>query len=51
MFENHRKSRIHIVSGASGQKLFENAKNGQFGESLKNWKLVSNSDSRQVTFN
>ena len=34
----------------SGQKLSKNAKNGQFGDVLKNWSLRSNSVTRQVNF-
>ena len=34
----------------SGQKFVKNAKNGRFGEFLKNWSLRSNSVTRQVTF-
>ena len=36
---------------SKGQKLVENAKNGQFGECLKIWSLSSDSVTRQVTFN
>ena len=41
-------SYVYILSG---QQLIENAKNGQFGEFLKNWSLRSNSVTRQVSFN
>ena len=41
-------SYVYILSG---QKLIKNAKNGQFGEFLKNWSVQSNSTTRQVNFN
>ena len=34
----------------SGQKLLKSAKNGQFGDFLKNWSLKSNSVTRQLNF-
>ena len=41
-------SYVYILSG---QELIKDAKNGQFGEFLKNLRLPSNSVTRQVSFN
>ena len=59
MFQNCRKSLISQSQQCErselrlhfGQKLIKNAKNGQFGEFLKNWSWRSNSATRQVNFN
>ena len=53
-FENRPKSRIqhcyvYILSGR--QKFLKNDKNGEFGEFLKTWNLLSNSVTRQGNFN
>ena len=47
VFENHRKSRIQILSG---QKFIKKANNGQFGDFLKTLSFQPNSPTRQVTF-
>ena len=53
VFENHRKSlilrlyeRIHF----DRTKVHKNAKNGQFGDFLKDWSLWTNSVTRLVNF-
>ena len=54
MLENHRKVSFNITSNASyiynfsGQKFI---KNGQLSDFMKTWSFLSNSVTRQVTFN
>ena len=58
VFENHRKSLFQYCEWSELRLHFEwrkdhlkNAKNAQFREFLKTWRLRSNSATRQVNFN